>query len=118
MLILKALINFLVLLPTLVAYSAHLSLLILVFFLPMLVAKFGNQKGGLYQLLGILASFLLGGICIRVGYWFAIEGFTAWELAFHQVMYPILGWLYMVVGGLTVVVGIWVTFKRDLLNNL
>ncbi len=116
MLILRGLLGWLLLLPTIVAYTAHLSLLIPLFFLPMRVSKVCAQKGSLYRLLGVLASFIAGGICIRMGYWFAIEGFTAWELLGHQVMYPVLGWIYMVVGVLIAVIGIWAFFKRDLFN--
>ena len=51
------------------------------------------QKGGLWRLLGVLSSLVIGGICIQVGYWFTEEGST------------ILGWIGMVGGGLIAVIG-------------
>jgi hypothetical protein len=113
MLIMKGLLGFLLLLPTIFAYMLHLSLLILVFSLPMRVSDLCSEKGGLYRLLGALVSVIVGGISIRLGYWFGIEGFTAWELRGHQVMYPIIGWIYMVVGGLIAVIGIWWAIKGE-----
>jgi len=107
MLILKGLLGWLLLLPTIFAYMLHLSLLIPVFFLPMRVSELWSEKGGLYRLLGALVSVLVSGISIRLGYWFGIEGFTTWELLGHQIMYPIIGWIYMVVGGLIAAMGIW-----------
>ena len=111
--VIRGLMNFLLLLPTLFAYSVLLSLLILVFFLPMRVSLWCGEKGGsLYRLLGALVSVLVGGMTIRLGYWFGIDGFTAWQLLGHQFMYPIIGWIYMVAGGLVTVTGIWRSFGR------
>ena len=109
----EGLLYFLLLLPTIFAYMLHLAPLILVFFLPMRVSELCNEKGGLYRLLGALVSVLVGGITIRLGYWFGIEGFTTWELLGHKFMYPIIGWIYMVVGGLIAVIGIWWAIKGE-----
>ena len=103
----RGLINFLLLLPTLVAYSAHLSWLIFVFCFQDRVRLWCGGKGVLSELLGDLVTILLGGITIRLGYWFAVEGFTVWQLLGHQFMYPVIGWIYMVAGGLAIVMGIW-----------
>ena len=105
--VIRGLINLLLLLPTLFAYSVLLSWLILVFFLPNRVYLWRGGKGVLSRLLGDLISVFLGGISIRLGYWFAVEGFTVWQLLGHQFMYPIIGWIYMVAGGLAIVIRIW-----------
>ena len=47
-----------------------------------------------------------------MGYWFGIEGFTAWELPGHHVTYPVLGWIYMIVVGLIAVIGIRTSFHK------
>jgi len=64
------------------------------------------QKGGLWRLLGCLISLAIGGVCVLVGYWFGVEGFTEWEgLESRQVTYPVLGWVDMVGGGLIAIIG-------------
>jgi hypothetical protein len=66
------------------------------------------KKGGLWRLLGVLVSFVIGGICIQVGYWFGIEGFTEWRAdGIYQVTYPVLGWIIMIGGGLIALLGTW-----------
>ncbi len=78
------------------------------FWLAMTVANACVKKGGLWRLLGVLASLVIGGICIQVGYWLAIEGFTEWRgLEAYQVTYPILGWISMIGGGLIAILGTW-----------
>lgn len=84
------------------------------------------QKGGLSRrTLGALASLISGGICIRLGYWLAIEGSIDWrsltgfpEARFpflewlFPFVFPILGWIDMIGGVLLAVVGSVSAFKR------
>jgi len=65
------------------------------FWLAVTVSNACAKKGSLWRLLGVLFSFLIGGICIQVGYWFTEEGIT------------ILGWIIMIGGGLIALLGTW-----------
>lgn len=78
------------------------------FWLAVTIANACVKKGGLWRLLGVLFSLLIGGVCIQVGYWFAIEGFTEWRgLETYTVTYPILGWIMIIGGGLIALLGTW-----------
>ena len=92
--------------------------LLFAFWLAMQVANACAKWGGLWRLLGILASLVIGGICVGVGYLFAYEGSTeqrGGEL--YQVTWPILGWVVIIGGGLIAVLGAWtalVATKEDI----
>ena len=82
--------------------------LVFAFWLVVTVGNACGKRGGLWRMLGILVSLVIGGICVQVGYWFAIEGFVEWEgLEVHQVTYPVLGWISMIGGGLIAILGTW-----------
>jgi hypothetical protein len=67
-----------------------------------------NRGRGSWRFLGVLSSLIIGGICVLVGYWFGIEGFTEWEgLSYRQVTYPVLGWIIMIGGGFIAILGTW-----------
>ncbi len=62
------------------------------------------KKGGGMRLLGVLASFILGGICVGLGYWGAFEGYTEWRgTELYQVTYPVWGWIGIVIGGIIII---------------
>lgn len=70
------------------------------------------EKGRLWRWLGALVSLLIGGICIRLGYTLGFEGFSEWRgLQQYQVTYPVLGWIWMVGGGLLALLGTWVALS-------
>lgn len=74
------------------------------------------KRGGSYKLLGVFLYFLLGGFCIGFGYFLAYVGWIEEKgLELYQITYPIAGWFGMVMGGITIVVGIWrtITMKRE-----
>jgi len=83
--------------------------LIFAFWLTTTIAKAcARRESGGWRLLGVLASLVIGGICIQVGYWFAIEGFTEWEVGGYQIVkYPVLGWIDMIGGGIMALLGTW-----------
>ena len=54
-----------------------------------------NKGGGLWRLLGVLASFVIGGVCGVVGYWLGPEEGL------------IFGWIVLVGGGLMAILGTW-----------
>ena len=83
--------------------------LIFAFWLTMKIANAcARRESGAWRLLGVLASLVIGGICIQVGYWFAIEGFTEWEAGGYQIVkYPVLGWIGMIGGGIIALLGTW-----------
>lgn len=56
------------------------------------------------RLLGVVASFALGGVCVGLGYWGAFEGYTEWRgNELYQVTYPVWGWIGIVIGGIIIV---------------
>ena len=60
------------------------------------------------RLLGLLICLILGGFCIGLGYVIAFEGFDEWrDLVLYKVTYPIAGWVGMIFGGITILVGTW-----------
>jgi len=62
------------------------------------------KKGGGMRLMGVIASFILGGICIRLGYWGAFEGYTEWRgTELYKVTYPVWGWIGIVIGGIIII---------------
>jgi len=87
--------------------------LVIVFWITKSIVKFVVGKGGFWRLLGILTSLALGGVCIWIGYWLAIEGYTEFVggnlyegyLEYNKITYPIPGWIDMIGGGLIAVVG-------------
>ena len=83
--------GWLMLLPLVVAYG-----------LTVWVVRACNHKGSLWRILGVLASLVIGGICIQVGYWVGIEGSTEGQ---YQVTYPVFGWIAMISGGLIALIG-------------
>lgn len=87
--------------------------LIFAFWLTMTIANAcARRESGAWRLLGVLASLVIGGICIQVGYWFAIEGFTEWEAGGYQVVkYPVLGWIDMIGGGIMAILGTWTALR-------
>jgi hypothetical protein len=67
------------------------------------IAGSSAKKGGRTRLLGIIASFILGGICIGLGYWGAFKGYLEWRgNELYQVTYPVWGWIGIVVGGIII----------------
>jgi len=71
------------------------------------------KKGRLWQWLGALVSLLIGGIIIWLGYTLSFEGFPEWRgLVQYQVTYPVLGWIWMIGGGLLALLGTWVALSR------
>jgi predicted transporter len=81
------------------------------FWLAITVANASVKRG--WRLIGVLTSLAIGGFCILIGYWFAIDGVTQWRftewqgLETYQVTYPVLGWIIMVGGGLIAILGTW-----------
>ncbi len=65
------------------------------FWIVVIISNTCVKKGGLWRLLGILASIVIGGICMQVGYWFTEEGID------------ILGWIIMIGGGAIAILGTW-----------
>ena len=79
------------------------------------------EKKGRCRLLAAIVSLVIGGICVRLGYWYAMEtsiepitSFLYSEVDFPLIdwifpfVLPILGWVGMIGGGLVIIVG---TFK-------
>jgi len=67
-----------------------------------------KREAGLWRLLGVLASLAIGGVCIVVGYCFAIEGFTEWEAGGYQIVkYSVIGWISIIGGGIIALLGTW-----------
>ena len=69
-----------------------------------LVVKAVNEcvkRGNLWRLLGVLLSLAIGGGCAFVGYWIAFEATV-----------PILGWPYLIIGGLTALGGILIALTK------
>ena len=56
-----------------------------------------HKGGGLWRLLGVLASFVIGGVCGAVGYSLGTEAGS------------IFGWIVLVGGGLMAILGTWTT---------
>ena len=80
--------------------------LALSFWLAIIIANACVKRG--WRFLGILASLIIGGINILVGYWFGIEGFIETQgLESYIVTYPVLGWILMIGGGLIAALGTW-----------
>ena len=69
-----------------------------------------GKKGGIWRLLGVLLSLVIGGICILVGYSIGIEGYIEGT---KIVTYPVLGWLSMIGGGLMAILGIWTAVMTE-----
>lgn len=66
------------------------------FWLAVIIANVCAKKGGgLWRLLGVVVSVVIGGVCVQVGYWYAEEVNT------------ILGWIIMIGGGLIAILGTW-----------
>lgn len=66
------------------------------------------KKGGEMRLVGVLASLILGGICVGLGYWGAFEGYTEWRgTELYQVTYPVWGWIGIVIGGIIIIFFSW-----------
>lgn len=85
-------------------------LLLPLFFAFWLTGKTANacakRESWAWRLLGVLASLVIAGIFIQVGYWFAIEGVR--ETSGYQIVtYPVLGWIVMIGGGIMALVGTW-----------
>ena len=114
----RGFLGLLMLLPLLFVFGLALALSMLPFALAIGMVGGCVQKGGLWRLLGVLASFVMGGICIRLGYWFgkkvSIEPMLLFlypEVRFpflewiFPIMFPILGWIDMIGGGLIALIG-------------
>ena len=56
-----------------------------------------HKGGGLWRLLGVLASFVIGGVCGAVGYSLGTEAGS------------IFGWIMLIGGGLMAILGTWTT---------
>ena len=66
------------------------------------------KKGGRMRLVGVLASLILGGFCVGLGYWGAFEGYTEWRgTELYQVTYPVWGWIGIVIGGIIIIFFSW-----------
>jgi hypothetical protein len=77
----------------------------------MLANEFAKM-GGLWRLLGVLCSLVIGGACIGLGHILVFEGFTTTELRgsdIYQVTrtFPVAGWIGMVAGGIIALLGSW-----------
>jgi hypothetical protein len=59
-----------------------------------------HKGGGLWRLLGILASFVIGGVCGAVGYSLSTEAVS------------IFGWIMLIGGGLMAILGTWTTLLK------
>jgi len=58
--------------------------------------------------LGFLICLLLGAFCIGLGYFLAFEGYTEWRGSeLYKVTYPVAGWIGIVIGGITILIGTW-----------
>jgi hypothetical protein len=76
------------------------------FYLVRWVVSYFAQKGGLWRFLGVLVSLIIGGVFIFVGYGFGIECYTEWrDGSYYRVTMPVLGWIFMVGGGIIAIVG-------------
>ena len=63
----------------------------------MIAAGCAHKGGGLWRLLGVLASFVIGGVCGAVGYSLGTEAGS------------IFGWIMLIGGGLMAILGTWTT---------
>ena len=118
----RGLLGFLMLIPLFIVFALAVALSMLPFVFALGAVGGCVQKGGLWRLLGVLASLVIGVICIRLGYWFVNEvsiepmlslfysevrfPFIDW---IFPLVFPILGWIDMVGGGLIAVIGTWST---------
>jgi hypothetical protein len=82
--------------------------LFIAFWLAITISNACAKRGGLWRLLAIIVSLAIGGICIKVGHWFGIEGFTEWRgFEQYKITYPMLGWIIIIGGGLIALLGTW-----------
>ena len=71
-----------------------------------------------WRLLGVLSSFIIGGISVYTGYSFGFEGSTEVRSdGIYTITYPVIGWVGMIGGGLIALLGTWtslVATKEDI----
>jgi hypothetical protein len=61
-----------------------------------------------WRLLGVLSSFVIGGISVYTGYSFGFEGSTELRSdGVYTITYPVVGWIGMIGGGLIAFLGTW-----------
>lgn len=126
----RGIIGFLMLIPLFLVFALAFVVSMLPFVLAIWVVGDYGQKGGLWRLLGVVASLVIGGICFGLGYWFANEvsiepmlSLFYSEVSFpfidwiFPLVFPILGWIDMVGGGLIAVIGIWSTLFGKRADN-
>jgi hypothetical protein len=74
------------------------------FWLALKIVNACAKRGGVMRSFGVLASLILGGVCVGLGYWGAFVGYEETRgMALYQVTYPVWGWIGIVAGGLLII---------------
>lgn len=67
-----------------------------------------KPKSSKSRLGGLLGGLLIGGVLIVVGYWLTFVGWDEMGLdgELHNITYPVIGWIFMIGGGVVAILGI------------